>query len=280
MHECRICGARAEPQETGYSSGGFPLQRCPGCGAVLAGRAPDPDELKRIYDHMFEAEGSGYHRLQAEFERLHAGRSSLEHLRKYFYRERLLRRLESMVRGRELAEIGGGVGAFGVIARARGWHYIDYDISQAAVDFARQLGLEARVFKAEEFPPLQERSVDAVVMWEVLEHVWDVRSYLERVRGALRPGGALLLSTPNWEMPAYRTRVEQGAVRSAPPVHVNFFTSGTLEGALLAAGFDAVRVARRRLYLPRAKLYSLKESLRWALRQDEPPTLWALASGA
>ena len=167
-----------------------------------------------------------------------------------------------------------------MIARARGWHYVDYDVSQAAVDFARQLGLEARVFKAEELPPLQERSVDAVVMWEVLEHVWDVRSYLERVRGALRPGGVLLLSTPNWEMPAYRTRVEQGAVHSAPPFHVNFFTSGTLEGALLAADFDAVRVARRRLYLPRAKLYSLNESLRWALRREEPPTLWALASVA
>ncbi len=280
MHECRICGARAKPEETGYSGNGFPLLRCCGCGVVLAGRAPDPDELKHSYDRRFAAEGSEYRKLQAEFEQLYAGRSSLEHVRKNFHRRGLLRRLERRVRGRELAEIGGGVGSFGVIARARGWRYVDYDVSEAAVEFAKQLGLEARVFRPEEPPPLEPGSAAAVVLWEVLDHVWDVRSYLERLRAALQPGGALLLSTPNWDMPAYRARIEQAAVRSAPPVQVNFFTQQTLEGALRCAGFDPVRVAKRHLYLPHARLHSWKESVGWALRRDEPPTLWALASGA
>ncbi len=278
MHECRICGARGKPEETGDSGNGFPLLRCSGCGVVLAGRAPDPENRKRIYDRMFAAEGSEYRKLQAEFEQLYAGRSSLDHVRKYFHRRGLLRRLERRVRGRELAEIGGGAGSFGVIARARGWRYVNYDVSEAAVEFAKQLGLEARVFRPEELPPLEPDSAAAVVLWEVLEQVWDVRSYLERLRAALQPGGALLLSTPNWDMPAYRARIEQGAVRSAPPVHVNFFTQQTLEGALRCAGFDPVRVAKRHLYLPHAKLHSWKESVSWALRRDEPPTLWALAS--
>ncbi len=278
MHECRICGARGKPEETGDSGNGFRLLRCSGCGVVLAGRAPDPDDRKRIYDRMFAAEGSEYRKLQAEFEQLYAGRSSLDHVRKYFHRRGLLRRLERRVRGRELAEIGGGAGSFGVIARARGWRYVNYDVSEAAVEFAKQLGLEARVFRPEELPPLEPDSAAAVVLWEVLEQVWDVRSYLERLRAALQPGGALLLSTPNWDMPAYRARIEQGAVRSAPPVHVNFFTQQTLEGALRCAGFDPVRVAKRHLYLPHAKLHSWKESVSWALRRDEPPTLWALAS--
>ncbi len=43
--------------------------------------------------------------------------------------------------------------------------------------------------------PLPDASADAVVSFQVLEHVWDVDTYLAEARRLLKPGGRLLLST-------------------------------------------------------------------------------------
>ena len=43
--------------------------------------------------------------------------------------------------------------------------------------------------------PLDSGSADAVVSFQVLEHVWDVAAYLAEAQRLLKPGGRLLLST-------------------------------------------------------------------------------------
>jgi SAM-dependent methyltransferase len=44
---------------------------------------------------------------------------------------------------------------------------------------------------------VREASLEAVTIWHVLEHLDDPASALSRVRGWLRPGGALLVGVPN-----------------------------------------------------------------------------------
>lgn len=50
-------------------------------------------------------------------------------------------------------------------------------------------------FKANEPLPLERHSVDCVVSFQVLEHVWEVQQYLVECRRVLRPDGRLVLST-------------------------------------------------------------------------------------
>jgi SAM-dependent methyltransferase len=40
-------------------------------------------------------------------------------------------------------------------------------------------------------------SFDLIILWDVLEHLSDLRTALSRLHGALRPGGRLLIATPN-----------------------------------------------------------------------------------
>jgi Methyltransferase domain len=78
--------------------------------------------------------------------------------------------------------------------------------------------------------------VDAVTMWDVLEHVPQPVAALAQVRGWLKPGGRLFLNVPN---------MESGAARLLGPrwmlllrEHLWYFTPRTLGMALRAAGFS------------------------------------------
>jgi SAM-dependent methyltransferase len=189
----------------------------------------------------------------------------------------MLRRVGKMVSGRRLVEIGGGTGAFGLDAKRRGWDYVNYDISEIAVGFCTELGLDARTFTPAGPPPLERGSADLVVMWEVLEHVWDVKGYLEVIRASLRPSGLLLLSTPNYDAPVLRERDNWG-VLSSPPIHLTFFTRPTLERTLHACGFGCAKVFAKRLWRPSwTSLASWSRSLRFLLRPDESERLYAIA---
>ncbi len=124
---------------------------------------------------------------------------------------------------------------------------IGFDISETAVNLSRQLGLDARLFEVDNVPPLCQQSADCVVMWEVIEHVWNVHEYLVRIYESLTDGGALLLSTPNFEQRGYKESLAKPGLGS-PPIHINFYTTRSLESTLQAAGFHKIHIFVRRLY--------------------------------
>ncbi len=162
-----------------------------------------------------------------------------------------------------------------MLAVERGWSYKNFDISKVAVEFCRGLRLDAETFPAEGTPPLEPDSTDVIVMWEVLEHVWNVREYLKTIVRALRPGGIFLMSTPNYRSPELQDPKKWGTL-SSPPVHVNYFDMDALKFILAEAGFGNIRLYPRRIYMPERNLRSIARSLRFALRIDQPPTIDAI----
>jgi SAM-dependent methyltransferase len=86
---------------------------------------------------------------------------------------------------------------------------------------------------------------DLIILREVIEHVPEAAGLLAECRRALRPGGAVLLTTPNlWDV----RRPLLGVLRRpwsghADPTHVRLFDPITLDRTLAAAGFTRRRVA-------------------------------------
>ena len=142
-----------------------------------------------------------------------------------------------------LLEIGAAAGVFLKSAERAGWTVQGLEPMAAPAAFARdRLSLDVREATVED-APFQPGSFDAIAMFETIEHVLDPPAVLRATRRLLRPGGILVLTTPNWEAVSRHALGRQWAVIS-PAEHLYYFSEATLTPMLKQAGFSWVHYHR------------------------------------
>jgi SAM-dependent methyltransferase len=147
-----------------------------------------------------------------------------------------------------LLEIGCGAGFFLKAAEHDGWDVCGIELSEAGCAFAvERLGLRVRREQAEQLS-FEPESFDIVAMFDVIEHVLDPRAILAAVHRVLRPGGLVLISTPNLNAFS-RTALGVSWAVLSPREHLYYFTEATLEQLLERCGFDRVEHTRRNISL-------------------------------
>lgn len=110
---------------------------------------------------------------------------------------KLLRLLEGETPG-ALLDVGCAGGELAALFAARGWRVHGAEGEPALVEAARARGVDARAVDLDRAPlPWPAGAFDAVVAAEVIEHVVDTDHLLAEMARVLRPGGALVITTPN-----------------------------------------------------------------------------------
>ena len=99
--------------------------------------------------------------------------------------------------GREVLDVGCGLGQFVEVANRSGWIAEGLELSREAVDFACRQGLPVQEldFLSDAIKP---NSYDLVTLFEVIEHVPNPAEFLYRAGEVVRPGGLVYLTTPNF----------------------------------------------------------------------------------
>lgn len=140
-------------------------------------------------------------------------------------------------------DIGCTVGTFLEAAARHGWEAVGVEPNAAAAAHASAKGLtvHAGFFDMELAARLGE--FDAVHLSEVIEHVFDPVDLLRVAVGALKPGGLLIVTTPDFDTISAR------ALQRKPDEHVVHFRRSSLVRAVEGAGLEVVaaeRLSRRR----------------------------------
>ncbi|MEE6175942.1 class I SAM-dependent methyltransferase [Mycobacterium sp. 050134] len=158
----------------------------------------------------------------------------------YWFRRHqvVYQRLAPYCAGREVLEAGcgEGYGADLISGVARRVVAVDYD--EATVAHVRTRYPRVDVMRANLAElPLPDSSVDIVVNFQVIEHLWDQPQFVAECARVLRPSGRLMVSTPN------RITFSPGRDTPINPFHTRELNADELAQLLADAGFTEVTVS-------------------------------------
>jgi 2-polyprenyl-3-methyl-5-hydroxy-6-metoxy-1,4-benzoquinol methylase len=140
----------------------------------------------------------------------------------------------------DLLEIGCGPGYFLREARSAGVaRPVGVDRNPWAIEEARRGGDEAHVGSIDVLAP--ERTFDAVVMLDLIEHIAEPVPFLEQVRRRLAPGGRVFLMTPNIRSLLARVAGERW-VSFKIPEHLYYYSPRSMRSLLERCGFEVLSI--------------------------------------
>lgn len=229
---CPLCGASAARRLV--TKRGHDVLRCRRCHVVFAWPQPAAAEIEAQYS------AATYHDEEDEA------------ARRRIAAQRLAQLQEQMPRRGRVLDVGCARGAFLAVARGEGWDAVGLDLDRKAVEAARGRGLDVRhgALEPGAFPPA---SFDAVTLFDLIEHVPDPRQLLAACREVLRPGGLLVITTPDISGLVPRvTYILFGLTTGAwghptPPGHLVQFSRRTLRRLLEEEGFEVVVLRREHI---------------------------------
>ncbi len=152
-------------------------------------------------------------------------------------------------------EVGCGRGRTAALIKERfGCRVVGVELNQEAAKAAR--ARMDRVVTGDVETTGPGETFDAIVAFELFEHLTDGQAFLERAAGWLRPGGRMVFSVPNVGHYSVVEDLIAGRWDYVPmgllcATHVRFFTRRTLEDTLEAGGFDRYRIDAQKTPVPR-----------------------------
>ncbi len=163
-----------------------------------------------------------------------------------------------------LLDIGCGLGLFVEVAGQRGWDAWGLDINEHAVSWAKANVTDQVDVGTMADLGATDASFDCITMFDVIEHVADPREELQAVWRALRPGGLLVVLTPDAGALVSRALGSRWLEMKRAPEHLQFFSADGLAALLRHAGFTPIewhsagKIASLRNLLADLRFYSAR----------------------
>ena len=218
ISECPICGSKSSETfmttlDYNYTQEEFTITQCGSCGFKYTNPIPTSDNIGDYYkaDNYISHTSSK----KGVFERLY-------HLVRSYTIQKKFKLVAKYTKGRSLMDIGCGTGDFLSYLKKQGWQVKGLEPS----DSAREMAIQNHQLEVESTTALHEQkenSVDAISMWHVLEHVYNLNPDFEQFKRILKNDGRLFIAVPNCSSYDARHYKEQWAAYDLP-IHLYHFT--------------------------------------------------------
>ncbi|MEY2942146.1 MAG: hypothetical protein RLY97_160 [Pseudomonadota bacterium] len=230
MTNCNNCGCTDSKPIFAFK--GYQLVTCQNCALTYVSNPPDEAALDKLYSN----DANDYHADlldPASFQYRRIARITRNHMNF----------IGKVANGGRLVDVGCSTGQFLGMAASMGFDASGIELSQRSADFARQqTGLSIERGRIHD-TALTAESVDMLTMFDVIEHVTDPSSDIAAAYNLLKPGGWLVLSTPNidglFPRASYPLADALGYwPHPEPPHHLFQFSVKTLTAMLEKSGFE------------------------------------------
>lgn len=220
---CPVCGSH--DWDGAYERLGWRFVECDGCGLMRLDPLPSEADLE---SHYAKRAASGNYELARSSERDAGFVQVLDFAAKFG------------ARAGSLFDVGCFDGGLLDLAATRGWDGWGLELQEEAVEVARARHPDRIVQGTlEAFEPPADTAFDLVTAIGLVEHLRDPASLFSTASDLLRPGGLLVIQTPNHEsLPARMLGRYWPPI--APPEHTFYFGRSTLERACRQHGLTPV----------------------------------------
>jgi SAM-dependent methyltransferase len=223
---CPACGF--DEATLRYDLSPYRVMRCRTCALSYLSPRLNESAMLRFYatEDYFENGDIGY-----------TGYLQQERSLRYSFR-RLLKQLHRRgVDGGSLLEVGCGYGFLLDEAKPYFDERVGIDLSEAVSRAAERAD---RVYRGDlDVLPAEER-FDCIILVSVIEHVHNPVDYLRTLRARLRPGGRVVVATPNVDSLFRRVLGARWPGFQVIPEHVSFYNGRTLSSLMARAGLSSV----------------------------------------
>lgn len=251
--DCLLCGTAGQVLYSGMrdrlfgATGVWQLKQCPRseCGLAWPDPAPLEEDLGLAYQTYYTHDAPvGAMRKIKHFvlSRGYRLAAAIPTLINGLFQERnefVHMFLNDLPAGR-LFDAGCGDGRFLHLMAQHGWRGSGIDFDAAAIESGRaKYGLNLAVgdFQA---AAIEENAFDAVTMSHVIEHVPDPVACFDKCRRLLKPGGQLVVTTPNIRSLGHQ-HFKQYWRGLEQPRHLHIFAPNLLAECARRAGLEVVR---------------------------------------
>lgn len=227
---CPLCGCGEKKEESRF--GPFRNVRCPECEMRYVSPRLSDRQLADYYASMYT---------DAIFQKDFEGKThdvfgdAEERKRKIRDRHVEIELTRNFCASGRILDVGCGSGLY-FEGLGMGYAFHGIECSPKAAGYAKRR-FEAKILQKDimeaEYP---RDSFDVVNMTYVIEHLAEPRNAMKRVHGWLKPGGLLLVSSPNWNGPVPRLFGPFFRLND-PCQHINLWSPKTLKRLLVETGF-------------------------------------------
>ena len=235
LNACPSCGNNTfsnhlTVQDFGYSKLDFTLVKCNQCDLVFTNPRP------------IESENGNYYKSADYISHTNSTKGIIGFLYKRIRGINLKRKVKLLKQqgsGKDVLDIGCGIGFFPKAANQNGFHAIGVEPDPEALKFA----IENNKIEAYSLEKLDSFNTqfDTVTMWHVLEHVYHLKDQLAKIKKLIKPQGLFIIAVPNYKSfdgQYYRSNWAGYDV----PRHLYHFEEKTIQSLLDQFGFELKEV--------------------------------------
>ncbi len=223
--DCVVCGGT---ENRGFlDCGAFTYVQCASCGHVYQNPMPQFLEVKNRYDKeyfSYELEND-----KNFFNLMLAGLSDIRF-------EQIEKQIDARNKKKHFLDVGCATGMLVEYMQSRGWQSEGIEICEDSAEYGRRnRNVKIHIGTLEEmsFP---DDVFSFIHFSHLIEHLIDPSAFLQEVNRILKPGGFIVVVTPN--VRGLQARLLGASWRSAIADHMHLFSGKTLKKLLISSGFS------------------------------------------